>query len=356
MATKQLIAIYRQASQELILKAIAATNRGAEGTAAYYRRLWLQIEEKIRLLDLAATSYSKQVIPVAYTYGVNNAVKDLRKLGIRAEGYSAFQKLHETSIMILSENLNDNLVEANHLMGRRIKDEWRKAQLEAITRKQSTGETWRQATKSFQRQVAEKGLGSFKDTLGRVWQIDRYAEMVARSVTREATNAGLMAQLRSLDYDLVQISSHAGACPICVPLEGRVYSISGENKEYPKLEVAFGEYANIHPYCKHVLMPYIPELDENAAATKAFSNRPFDIDPRTKRQKEVYEARQVARRRERAAEKQWLRYKGRLGKDVPSLRQFKKIKKEDGEKYKELQEKYRSVGDYQKQVASTKES
>jgi len=354
LATEQLLAIYRQASQELLLKAVEASARNAKGSAAYYRSLWAQVEDKIRTLDMAVGSYSKQVIPLAYSYGVNEAVKGLLHLGLRAKGYDAFQKLHESSIKILVENLNDNLIEANHLMGRRIKDEWRRAQLEAITRKQATGETWKQTQKSFTEQVAEKGLGSFKDSMGRVWQIDRYAEMVSRSVTREATNSGLMAQLTSLGYDLVQMSSHSSPCPICAPLEGRVYSISGESKDYPKLDKAFGEYANIHPYCKHVLLPYVPELDENVKQTKELSNRPFDIDPRTKNKINVYNAKQTAARWQRATEKQWWQYKQRLG-DVPSLKKFAEMKKADSEQYKQLQARYRSAGTYQKQAASAKE-
>lgn len=355
LATEQLLVIYQQASQELVIKAVEASGRGAKGTAAYYRSLWAQVEGKIRTLDMAVNSYSKQVIPLAYSYGVNEAVKGLLKLGIQAKGFDAFQKLHESSIKILVENLNDNLVEANHLMGRRIRDEWRKAQLEAITRKQATGETIQQASKSFTQQIAEKGLGSFKDSMGRVWQIDRYAEMVVRSVTREATNAGLMAQLRALDYDLVQMSSHSSPCPICAPLEGRVYSLSGKTEGYPTIDKAYGEYANIHPYCKHVLLPYVAELDPAAEETKEFSNRPFNSDPRTAAAKKAYESKQVAARFKRETEKQWLKYKERLGGDVPSLKKFREMKQSDSEKYKKLQDKYRSVGDYQKQVASTKE-
>ena len=70
------------------------------------------------------------------------------------------------------------------------------------------------------------------------------------------------------DWDLWQISKIGSTCPICAPLEGRVYSKSGTDPNYPPLALAFGKidpagaddlsntYLNIHPNCLHSLVKY----------------------------------------------------------------------------------------------------
>lgn len=51
--------------------------------------------------------------------------------------------------------------------------------------------------------------------------------------------------------DLVEVSSHNTDCDICKEFEGKVYSISGKHKEYPKLE----RKPPFHPGCRHYITP-----------------------------------------------------------------------------------------------------
>ena len=70
------------------------------------------------------------------------------------------------------------------------------------------------------------------------------------------------------DHDLWQIIKIGSTCPVCAPLEGRVYSKSGTDPDYPPLSMAFGKvdpaggdnlantWLNIHPNCLHMLTKY----------------------------------------------------------------------------------------------------
>ena len=175
--------------------------------------------------------------------------------------------------------------------------------------------------------------------------ISSYAETVARSTSREAQNRGLLDTVTTSNRDLVKMSSHATTCPVCAPLQGRVYSISGTSTEYPPLEFAYGgAYANVHPSCRHVLMPYVPELDEDREKIKQFSNRGFDIDPRSKSQIDNYNREQKKNAERNRDRRQWERYKMAMPDETPkTFSAFRKSKASGSKAWQDLESKYRSL-------------
>lgn len=291
LAVEQLIAIYKQAYVK-ILERIA--DREARGNSTEFERTLLRDVTQILLeLDFVVEHWAEQVIPRIYQGSAAEAIRAWTKSGLKPPNLNAsFAQVHRAAVETLVSNFTANLHEANAFVGRRIRDEFRRAQLRAVTEKVTTGQTVRDAKKELQRRLMEQGLTAFRDAAGRVWRLDAYAEMAVRSVTAEATNMGLVNQLRGMGYDLVRITEHHAPCPICAPLEGRVYSISGKDPRYPKLEVAMGEYMHIHPNCRHRVVPYIEELDPNPEATRRKSNRPLDYDPRSEAEKRAYEREQ----------------------------------------------------------------
>ena len=106
----------------------------------------------------------------------------------------------------------------------------------------------------------------------------------------------VVADARDLQTDLVILSVHGGACPECAKYQGRVFSLSGSSKLFPKVPAAFFQYGGIHEGCGHVFSPYIhgvndPDLHYTLSIHPlqdkrygrdiiAFSNRPF-VDDRT---------------------------------------------------------------------------
>lgn len=343
LAIAQLLEVYRRSYIQLL--EIIATKEARGNSTAFERALLVDVNRIITRLDDTAQEWAVQVIPKVYNGSVEEVVASLKKAGIEPQSIGAgFAKVHQSAIQVLVDNFYGNMYDAHHYVARRMKDEWRKAQLETILQKEATGRTIREAKKTFVGQVAEKGLGAFTDVKGRTWRLDAYADMAVRSVTAEAQNMGLLNQLKEFDYDLVQITSHNSPCAICAPLEGRVYSISGKTPGYPTLDIAYsGGYAQIHPNCRHRLASYIPELDANAEKTKEASNRPFDIDPRSKAEKERYDREQEKKRHLRENRKQWEAYKTILPDDTPGFPQFVRMKNAGSEKYEELQGLYREA-------------
>ena len=127
--------------------------------------------------------------------------------------------------------------------------------------------------------------------------------MVLRTTTRQAEVLSVLT--RDPEQDLYKISSHNTTCKLCAPLEGRVYSRSGTDPDFPPLAAAFGKvdkagpdtlansWLNIHPNCLHVLIAWTPagRSEEELRKIKEFSSfrtNPPDRDPRTEKQIEAY--------------------------------------------------------------------
>lgn len=99
-------------------------------------------------------------------------------------------------------------------------------------------------------------------------------------------------EARSLGTDLLECTSHECTCDICSKYQGRIYSISGNDKRFPKLPDMVKKYGGFHEGCRHGFSPFIYGISTPLYAGKdpiAFSNRPF-IDERSKQEKQEYDA------------------------------------------------------------------
>ena len=293
-AADALIEVYRRAYLEILQRIAEKRSRGR--STAFDEALMRDVGGILSELDATAEQWAWEVIPKVYGEGVREALAPFAAM----RGGKALQiapgmiKAHQHAVQILIDSLLDDLRDAHTFVGRRLRDQWRSAQLEAVLEKTTTGQTIRQAQKGLRQRLADEGLTAFRDSRGREWGLDSYANMVVRSVTAESQNAGLLMQLDGMGHDLVQMTEHRATCPICSQYEGRVYSRTGKTQGYPVLTdvPGFSEgYESIHPNCVHRLTPYVPEGDDNVEGTKKFSNRPFE-DTRSAADKEAYERQQ----------------------------------------------------------------
>ena len=141
---------------------------------------------------------------------------------------------------------------------------------------------------------------------------------------------------------------------MCAPLEGRVYSKSGTNPDYPPLTVAFGKvdpagaddlsntYLNIHPNCLHALVKYttIGKSAERIPKDKDFSSiekNPLNRDPRTKKQIAAYREKERNRQKLLRDMKQHKEYRAILGNDIPKdFAKFRELKYNNAEKWDKI--------------------
>lgn len=100
---------------------------------------------------------------------------------------------------------------------------------------------------------------------------------------------------QSFGTDLVEMSEHHCTCGECAKYQGRVFSLTGKSKVFPKIPDAFFIYGRIHEGCRHDFFPFFedsePTYHKNIVQ---YSNRPF-VDNRSSKEKEQYEAEQKSR-------------------------------------------------------------
>jgi len=95
-----------------------------------------------------------------------------------------------------------------------------------------------------------------------------YAKMVARTKFHEAQSVAAMSQAKNYGTDLVQVSSHNTKTRICIPYEGKIYSIAGGNKMFPPLF----DTPPYHPNCLHLLFPTFVSGMEAQGTLEGFSD------------------------------------------------------------------------------------
>lgn len=110
----------------------------------------------------------------------------------------------------------------------------------------------------LRKKIEEKMKGvSIIDKSGRHWRLDTYSKMASRTTFKIARNKGVIDLCEKNNIDLVKLSEHFPTCPICLKYQGKIYSISGSNPNYPPLDSIFGKYGVIHPNCIHSIFPII---------------------------------------------------------------------------------------------------
>lgn len=286
-----------------------------------------------------------------------------------AAGYRNARTLPVSQIAVaeqLAGNLIGEIIEASetayktvqrfYALARLEADPFRTAALNQTLNQEAVGAGWTQASARMARELKNQGITAFVDKAGRKWTLYDYCNMATRTTARQAEVAAVLTED---EWDLWQIVKIGSTCPVCAPLEGRVYSKSGMNPNFPPLTLAFGKvdpagaddlsntYLNIHPNCLHSLIKYttIEKTDEQIRKDIAFSDpmlNPLSRDPRTKKQIKAYQEKERNRRKLLADMKQWRKYRAVLGdKAYKTFETFRKHKQANDAIYKKLQAEYR---------------
>lgn len=133
-------------------------------------------------------------------------------------------------------------------------------------------ETRTMAIRKAMNGLVSTGLAGFYDRSGRGWSPEAYAAMVIRTTAHNAAIESV--KIRQQEYgggDIFQVSSHAGARPLCYPYQGKFFSwsTSGEFKDgaghthkYDFIgNTSYGEPAGLFGInCGHHPIPMIPNF------------------------------------------------------------------------------------------------
>lgn len=131
-------------------------------------------------------------------------------------------------------------------------------------------ETRTQALNRAITRIAKEGLAGFYDRAGRAWTPEAYVNMDIRTTVHNAAIQSVRTRMQDYNTQVFQISSHAGARPLCYPYQGKFYSWDntsgtillgdGSSVRYEPLNsTSYGQPAGIFGInCGHYPIPIIP--------------------------------------------------------------------------------------------------
>ena len=335
-----------------------------------------RVQAILRKLETDAWEYVPKMVEKMFYVRVPEARKIVESVEKHLAGYQNAAALTGEQYAVIDKlvmNLMGEITDASMtvmatlqsaLIGRTEPDVYRRVGLEQVAAQQAAGRGINQSVPAFVDALRREGVTAFVDKAGRRWSLHTYCTMASRTTSRQAEVLAVLTA--DPGQDLYKISSHNTTCALCAPYEGRVYSRSGTDPDFPPLADAFGKvdpkgaddltntYLNIHPNCLHVLLPWTPagRSEKELAEIKRFSSpktNPYPRDPRSEEQIEAYRRKERARAEWLRTYRQWEDYRMTLGDKVPKTFQtFQKHKLAGDERYKTWEKQYREANQNEK--------
>lgn len=335
-----------------------------------------RVQAILRKMETDAWEYVPRMIEKMFYVRVPEARKILEPVEKHLAGYQNAAALTGEQYAVIDKlvmNLMGEITDASMtvmatlqsaLIGRTEPDVYRRVGLEQVAAQQAAGRGINKSVPAFVDALRREGVTAFVDKAGRHWSLHTYCTMASRTTSRQAEALAVLTA--DPGQDLYKISSHGTTCALCAPYEGRVYSRSGTDPDFPPLADAFGKvdpkgaddltntYLNIHPNCLHVLLPWTPagRSEKELEKIKRFSSpktNPYTSDPRSEEQIEAYRRKERARANWLRTYRQWEDYRMTLGDKVPkTFETFQKHKLAGDERYKTWEKQYREANQNEK--------
>lgn len=276
-----------------------------------YKASQLRLSTKEITVMLAKfTGKSKRQITKLYTdackEAVNNDAKIYRAYGkdcsaaLRSVALSNTLKAGIKNANGMTKNLCRSMVESSQTTVTHLMDKaWLKVQSGAFT--------YQDAIYDAVSELAEQGIAAVTYSSGKTDWADvavRRAVMTGISQTAGQMQLDLAAEM---DCDLVEVTAHMGARPSHALWQGKVYSISGKSKKYPKLSTAtgYGTGGGLKGWnCRHDFYPFFEGISERA-------NLPVDVTENN-RQYELSQKQRAMERSIRATKRRLAAYDGAI--------------------------------------------
>jgi hypothetical protein len=227
----------------------------------------LRVEfEKLRIITLR---WSTKNIPAVYLRTMQEQIKRIKAIKFRPPVRDSFniikkRNVNRTAISTLLKDFNNSWLltidqsekfmlrtfnmTQNILIEEKVID---KAIEKGFFRTGSTYGPKKGLQKEFMDKLKEDKYITVIDKNGKPihYQINTYSEMVARTKLREAQTIAVVNTGAAFGTDLIQVSSHNTATPFDAQFEGKIFSISGNDPDFPKA----GFLPPFHPNCWHTI-------------------------------------------------------------------------------------------------------
>jgi hypothetical protein len=306
------------------------------------QQLLRQIRELIASLSENAAQISRDIIEESYEAGSTEAINQLKAQGVAKEIIEPTLKtvIHTRAVQALVDEVFYRILEATDHMTEDAKERIERIVFDANRRSLIEGVSRRQATKDAIAEANQKGITGIIAKNGAEIPVEKYMANVIQYHQRKAHVEGVINRLIENKKELVYINFVGLTCDHCAKYQGRVYSITGGDSRFPKLD----QRPPYHGHCVHSASAWVEEYHDDLEVKKALkdSNKPF-TDSRSEANVKKYEELQKEKSKKNDARKQWIRYKARMP-DLPDLKTFASHKARNTKTFQEWMEDYRKIG------------
>lgn len=336
---EQLIQLYQESSLR-IMELIRTLEDGP--TKRRKEALLKQINEILSSLTGSAADLARDIIEESYEAGSVEALRQLVQQGVVSDGLEKSIKtvIHQQAIQAILDETFYSILEATDNMSQDSKKRIEEIVKKANQRSLVEGVSRRQATKDAVAELLDRDITGIITKNGAVIPADKYMTNVIQYNQRKAHVEGSINRMVDNDQDLVYVNFVGITCEVCAKYQGRVYSLSGNDERFPKLE----QRPPYHGHCVHSTSAWVEDFHDELEVRKMLkdSNRPF-TDNRTEKNIREYEKMQQETSKKNEVRKQWIRYKSRMP-DLPDLRTFASHKARNTKLYQQWMADYREFG------------
>jgi hypothetical protein len=252
-STTRLLSSYRKAAKELNQTILQADPKKP---VVFLRRVVLvDIEGITKDLEKETRVWLEAEVPKQYKEGSFRAISDSKAQELILKR-TEFGQIHKEAVEALVEDAYLDFaggIEGVKRAGREFISDLIKLKInERIVVGSIKGEGVYKIKREVKKLVEDRGFTALIDRGSKRWKIDTYAEMLVRTHIIKANNSGFVNRLLENGLELVEMSSHGSSCPICQQYEGKIFSLTGNDKKHEK-----APDLPIHPNCRHSYLPYI---------------------------------------------------------------------------------------------------
>lgn len=254
----ELLRLYRDAQRIIAAMVREAVTDGNLGRRDALRKRHSQIVAFLDQLGFESDPIARRLIANAWTEGDASVMRALpdKSIGV------TFGAVNRGAMEAIQDALVASLGDARATVGRRVFDVYRRAGLRSVTLgllgARGSG---RAVSADLVQRLKAQGVKSFIDRAGRAWDLRDYADMVARTTTREAVVAAQLQRMAQQGIDLARVSTSSNPCVnICLPWQGRLVSLDGARSSFhgepaATLDAMPNGGPPYHPRCRHYLEP-----------------------------------------------------------------------------------------------------
>ena len=258
-----------------IIKEIATTT---QTSSIYWSRISKQIRDEYEKARIIAANWTNETISIAYREQIRVQIAKIKAKNITIKNKIDYRTFVNKDI--IKQSLASLILETNStyatgfLSGQKTMlrlasltqqlniDE--KVIAESIAKGYLEKGSVQGSTKELQRQLLKKSLdGEYITIINKngksiQYKIKSYSELVARTKLMESSSQAVVNTTIGVGGDLVQVSSHNTTTPICQEFEGKIYSLTGNDPDFPKARML----SPFHVNCMHSITTVFREALE----------------------------------------------------------------------------------------------